>query len=650
MKSETGRAWPEAVALAFIILVALVVRLGWVGLTEFKADEARLFSAALETAGGRFAVRGISSSVGFPNFPMSVWLYALPLAIRPHPYAATLFTGLLSVAALAGAYWLARRYWGRTAALLAALLFAVSPWAILFSRKIWAQNLLPPFLVLWAISAALAFVEARRGWIVWHFLALAVAVELHLSAVALVPATALFLLVFRRRVDWRYALVGLAAAALTALPFLWYLWGERQQAGQLGLPALSGRFSPAALRYAVMLNLGADLQSLAGPAAVERFLEQAPNLAFVRWFWGLLIVGGAILLVYRLARRWEEPASQTGLIFLAWLMFPVLFFTFRVTPVYLHYFIGTFPAAYLIAGVFVSAALSSLSRPGRVAGWAILAASAAAQLWLWASLMLFVGRVATPGGFGAPLAMKLTAVESARALWREGRAAEILVAAPGVSPRVDEAPAEYEALLYDVPHRFVDVTREAVFPAQGAVVLVDPREAPERTTADLYQSAGTLIRSVPLREGEGRIEVLSLPGGGAPTPAITLDNPPLLANFARLWGFDGPRPLGGGRALWQVHWQTADEPVQADYHFFNHLLDDQGQQLGQADGPAFAPAQWRAGDMVVSRFLLPWPDREAALRAVRVGMYAYPSLSPVYVLDEAANPAGDSFVVMLTGE
>ena len=76
-----------------------------------------------------FPLRGISSSVGFPNFPMSVWLYALPLFISPHPYAATLFTGLLNTLSVAASYWLVRRYWGPTAAIAAALLYATNPWA-----------------------------------------------------------------------------------------------------------------------------------------------------------------------------------------------------------------------------------------------------------------------------------------------------------------------------------------------------------------------------------------------------------------------------------------------------------------------------------------------------------------------------------------
>ena len=72
----------EMLLLAFILLLAGVLRLGWPGLTEFKADEAGLLALALEMVQDhRLAWRGISSSVGFPNFPMSVWLYALARSV-----------------------------------------------------------------------------------------------------------------------------------------------------------------------------------------------------------------------------------------------------------------------------------------------------------------------------------------------------------------------------------------------------------------------------------------------------------------------------------------------------------------------------------------------------------------------------------------
>ena len=284
-QAESPSRWVELLLLGAILLLAGTLRMAAPGLTEFKADEARLLSLAYDMAEGELALRGISSSVGVPNFPASVWLYALPVSIWPHPYAATIFTGLLSTLAVALTYWLVRRYWGITAALAATLLYAVSPWAIIFSRKIWAQNLLPLFVLAWVIGAALALVEKRPRFIWLHLVALALAVQIHLAAVALVPATILLLIIFRRNVRWRDVLIGAGLALLSVLPFAIYLWGSQDPgqilAGAGGAAPEGGGLSLDSLRNTIMISLGTQVHSLTGAEAYEQYLALVPDLTLV---------------------------------------------------------------------------------------------------------------------------------------------------------------------------------------------------------------------------------------------------------------------------------------------------------------------------------------------------------------------------------
>lgn len=637
----------DILLLLLILLLAGVLRLGWPGVTEFKADEARLLALALDTAAGQFALRGISSSVGFPNFPASVWIYALPLLIWPHVYAATLFTGLLNTLAVAACYGFVRRYWGVGAALTAALLFAVSPWAVIFSRKIWAQNLLPLFVMGWAIGAALALVEKRPRFIWLHLVCLALAVQIHLAAVALVPATLLLLLIFRRRVVWRHVIIGAALAAVTVLPFALYLGRAWQADG--GLPTLAGATRSAvtldSLRFTTMLNLGANIHSLAGPEAFTAYLARVPDLTLVYVIWGALILLGVVVLAADAWRRRQTPRAQAGVIVLLWLFVPPLFFLWHTTPVFIHYFIATLPAAYIAAGAGV-ARLPSLLRPraqpiARSALALALLTTAALQLYAFATLLNFVATTDTPGGFGTPLAFKLEAVATAERLLTETAAGEILVAGPGEAPRVDEVPAEYDVLLRGTPHRFVDVRSAALFPAQAAVVLVDGRARGPLWTGDLYREAAIAREAIALRPGEGSFEVLALPPQAKPAPDVPVE-PLLLANWVNLLGHDEPQRLDEATAVWQIHWRTGDNPDPANYHFFNHLVNGAGERIGQTDAAAFTPQQWRAGDALISRFLLPWPAGAQPPLTVRVGMYRFPSLESVPLLDEAANPYADA--------
>lgn len=634
----------EALFLIIILLIAAATRLARPDLTEFKADEGRLLTAALIMSDGQFANRGISSSVGFPNAPMSVWLYAVPLFVWQHPYSATLFTGFLSVAAVAGIYWLVRRYWGVRAAMIAALMLAVSPWAIIFARKIWAQNLLPVFAVGWAIGAALAFVEGRRPYIMLHLLCLAVAVQIHPAAISLIPATLLFLLVFRRRVAWRYFFLGGALAILTAVPFLWYLWERWQVQG--GLPFSTGQTTAEISLDSTMLTLdilsGRGVGSLAGEG-----YGGWPGDAFVPLAWLAIIIAGVLWSGWIVARRWGHTQSEVAFICLTWLLAPVLVFMWHRTPVYIHYFIVALPAPFILVGAMFDNVLGRLQSVGRTLVWSALLLLAGLQLFAWYDVMTAVASDPLAGGFGPPLGVKLAASNEARRLLDETEAGEILVVGNGSNPEQQDFPAEFRALLHGMPVRYVDLNKEAVFPSIAAVLLLDTNAADGLTTTRaLYQSVAQERRLFTIPGSEWEYSVSFLPAAAAPPARFELQPPPLLANFVQMIGHNGYDNRAGGM-LWDLFWRPADNPDPADYHIFNHLLDSDGSRVAQTDAAAFAGSQWRPGDRVISRFLLPLPNDAPPPLTMRVGMYRYPGLENVPVLDEAANPAADAVIIPL---
>jgi len=75
------------------------------------------------------------------------------------------------------------------------------------------------------------------------------------------------------------------------------------------------------------------------------------------------------------------------------------------------------------------------------------------------------------------------------------------------------------------------------------------------------------------------------------------------------------------------------------YHWFNHLLDEQGGMIDQRDGPSLLPAHWRAGDTVFNWFDLHLPSEPSSGDyGMRVGMYAYPAVQNVPLLDSGGAP------------
>jgi hypothetical protein len=91
----------------------------------------------------------------------------------------------------------------------------------------------------------------------------------------------------------------------------------------------------------------------------------------------------------------------------------------------------------------------------------------------------------------------------------------------------------------------------------------------------------------------------------------------------------------GGTFRWQLTWRVdSPPPPEADYHWTNQLYDAAGKRVGQMDGVGFPAHSWRAGDTVVTWFDVPIaPDAAPGVYQMRVGMYTYPDIKTVPVVD-----------------
>src|SRR4051812_46820368 len=210
----------ELIALAGIIILAAALRLGAPGIVEFKTDEANLSVLSLDMVHGRsFPLLGIDSSVGIRNAPVSVYLMAIPYLFTSNPIVATSYVGLLSAFAVLVLYALVRRYYGLIAALVAAALYAVGPWAVIFSRKIWAQDMLPLFVLLTIGAALIGFLEGKR----WAQLAclplLAFTGQIHYGTFVLIPAIVYLIVVGRKRLTRQFAF-SIVLAVLVLIPYV----------------------------------------------------------------------------------------------------------------------------------------------------------------------------------------------------------------------------------------------------------------------------------------------------------------------------------------------------------------------------------------------------------------------------------------------
>ena len=123
--------------LASVVALAGYLRFAQLDLAEIKLDEARaLLMATNILEEDHFVTRGLSTSAGQVNSPAFLYLLAIPLIFSSEPVWVTGFIALINTAAVAGCYLLTRKWFGLGPAFFASVLFALNPWAVIFSRKI----------------------------------------------------------------------------------------------------------------------------------------------------------------------------------------------------------------------------------------------------------------------------------------------------------------------------------------------------------------------------------------------------------------------------------------------------------------------------------------------------------------------------------
>lgn len=615
----------EWFALLAVLALAASLRFGWPGVNSFAFDEARLSLIALPMArAGEFATLGMPSSARVPNLPAAAWIYALPYAISPDPLVATLFTGLLSLIAVIMTWHLARRAWGLLPALVGATVMAASPYAVLYSRAIWAQDLLPVLGAIWLWAAFHAIRDRHQVALALHIFLAGFAFQVHFAGIALALASVWLFVRFRWWRRWPPVLGGAALAALAALPFALELLQNpalRDQFGAaFGGQAVIDLEAPGAL---VRLGLAHDWQFLAlGDLAPEA--SPLPHIAA-----GLLLLAGLAVVIRKIAgggplTEGHLLAELTSTLLLA----TPLFFLRHSTPVFVHYQLVALPALALLAGASVCLLKQPLWRALAVATGIALAAVWTVQL---SASLTQAGQVETPNGLGTPLGLLR---DAAYGLPDD---APVLFFTHGDDPNVDGEAAIFKALWWERPHRIVRGDSLLILPDEPAYLMATlaPFQAWEALEAARLARA---VMTFPRREGAlpfvaTRYDGQTLPDGFTPIEPVELADGVILEGWQVRWV--GPRFRIS--TLWRV---AGDPPVSGTRQQFHHLYPAEhsaSEPLMIADVPISAH-NWRTGDRLI--VMADFFDVPPGEYTVRTGHYTLPDVARIPRAD-----GGDSILL-----
>lgn len=325
------RVWWQCWEFYLIALLAIVLRFYRIDAAQYMTDQNTFYSMAHDAlAHGLWPISANRASTGALIPPLFVYVMMIPAAFTSNPIAGTILIALCNVAAVLLTYIFVRRYYGRLAGAISALLYATAINVIIFSRDIWQPDLLPLFAILLMFMLFRGVVDGKRYWFLPAALLIGAMYQFHSTAIYLLAPLLVAIVLAYKTIRWRELPLAAAGLLLLYAPYI-YLERHNQFADIRRILQLA--FQPAyfhsdALRlYPVFvqsfvlnpLHEHADTHLI--PSNGHSILLTTP-LRFIAqfaqpetWLMDLLLVGSIVLVIVLIlwSGRLREPGGLRGL-------------------------------------------------------------------------------------------------------------------------------------------------------------------------------------------------------------------------------------------------------------------------------------------------------------------------------------------------
>lgn len=422
IRLRLSRASLPAVAFVLILAAAAFFRLDLLNLAEFKGDEAGTsFIVRSLVQQGRVPFLGPPLTTGGHDGPFYYYLLAIPFAVSTDPVVASAFVAVLNLIGIVVTFMFAKEFFGRRVALLAVAFDAMSPFSILFSRKIWNPDVVFPFAIV-ALYCLYSFVVRKKSaYIIPLFVTYALLVQIHSVALLLGPVVLFFLVKFRSQTKPAHLLAAVLLSLLVLSPMLYGLASGGAGEGGAAVTVLRsfGALDPRSIADVSAITGGTGFGYILGSSAGQ-FFPMVFDVNQLLPAESVCLLIGMFYVLYRSRRDPFGEGVKYSLLF-AWVAVPTLVLLLFNPPFLLpHEVTMLLPANFLVVAVFFDALLSKkrwrafgrVSVPARALAVAVLLLIIVSQAVFAVGFLAFVGAHGGTGGdYGVGLQYKQEAAQ-----------------------------------------------------------------------------------------------------------------------------------------------------------------------------------------------------------------------------------------------
>ena len=394
-------SWIGVWEIVPILAIAAFLRFYQLTTTEFDADQAMVFRMARDAIShGLLPATSNIASIRIVNPPAVIYLLMIPAAISSNPIGGAIFVGILNIIAVLLTYMFVRCYYGRVASIIASLLYATASGPLHYSRFIWQQNMIAPFVVLFIFALYWGVVDRRKGWLFPALILLGIMIQLHETTIILSLLLLVALMLSPGTVRVRDLVLGFIFLLLLFSSYI--LWEFSIKFADLSLLLqmlkLHSHIDLTALNdYMLFLNPYGNLPTNAHTLEYKLI----PLLGWLIPIMALLMVLGfasIIMGVISSPHVWKSAdivvVESTGthhtlrrtlhtvsalltdfraapqrcgyFLLLCWQIVPILILSRHATPVFPYYLLMVLPGPFIIIGILLSTLASWFHHRGRV--------------------------------------------------------------------------------------------------------------------------------------------------------------------------------------------------------------------------------------------------------------------------------------------
>ncbi len=381
-----------------ILLVAGFLRFYQINTTELDDDQAKLYRMAYDAVHhGLVPTTSNTASIGIAHPPGVIYLFMPIAALSANPLWGAVLVGVFTTAAAVLTYFFARRYYGRFAGVVAALLYTTAAKPLNYARFIWQPNLMAPFVVLFMFALFWGVVDRRKGWLFPALLLFGILYQMHPTTLLLAIPLLVAMVLAPGTLRWRDLALAVVLPLVIFFPYLvWEVFTRFADVHTIFTLAKQHAHIDSQALHFYRLFLSPYDQLPTDPHSVVRML--VPVLSWLAIFVPLLTLGGfvtaGLLLLWSkvvsgvsrvgtssrmtlagaLWSWWKEfraaPYRCGLLLLLTWQIVPLLILSRHSIALHSQYFFMFLPGPFILIGLLLAKAVEWFQAQGRQ--WNIL--------------------------------------------------------------------------------------------------------------------------------------------------------------------------------------------------------------------------------------------------------------------------------------